>query len=294
MNLDGECYPCMMAQAFRAAKLSGLRGEELLQALRETAAFLAEVPPFLTPPAAAEVFYGKIKERSGVEDPYREAKKGADLHALSLLPRLRREMKEDPDPLAYALKASVAGNAVDFGALEKPPDLEESLRRVLRRGLDPECVEMLRRDLEGATSVLLVCDNAGEIVLDRLLCEALAHLHPRLAVTAAVRGGPAINDATVTEAREAGLEETCRVITTGLAMAGVDLDRCSSAFRDAFRRADVVLAKGQGNFETLDEADRDVYFLFQVKCDRVAAHLGAEKGSALILPPRKAMLKGTG
>lgn len=286
MRMYPECMPCMMEQARRAARLSGLEGDALQRAMRETEALLRDLDPALSPPAAAEFFYGRIKELSGVEDPYRALKSESNAAALELLPGLRREAASSPDPLGFALRAAVAGNIIDFGARGGPGDLEENLRRVLREDLFVDHVELLREDLEKASSVLLICDNAGEVVLDRLLCEVLRGLYPSLALTAAVRGGPMINDATLEDAAEAGLDSACRVITTGTALAGVDLERSAREFREAFLSADVILAKGQGNFETLDAREENIYFLFQVKCDCVSRLLEAVKGSALVMSLR--------
>jgi len=282
MRLDAECYPCMMSQAFRAAKLSGLKGAALRDAMRETAAFLQEVDPTTSPPGAAVFFYDRIKELSGVEDPFHELKLISNEKALALLPRLREDIKNSPDPLSFAMRAAVAGNIIDFGAFAAPADLEENIQRVLENEAFIDHTEQLHTDLASASSALLICDNAGEIVMDRLLCEVLLSLYPSLDLTAAVRGGPAINDATLEDAQKTGLDVVCPVITTGLAMAGIELDKCSPRFRENFHNADIILAKGQGNFETMDGRRENIYFLFQVKCDCVSKALGAEKGAAVI------------
>lgn len=287
MRLDAECYVCMMEQALRAGRLSGLTGDALGEAMRETAAILKGVDPALTPPGAAVFFYRRIKELSGVEDPYRHLKSVSNRSALDLLPGLRREAAGAPDPLAFALRAAVAGNIVDFGNRSGPGDLEGSLRNVTTGDLFVDHTPYLRSDLEGASSLLLLCDNAGEIVMDRLLCEVLTDLYPGLVLTAAVRGGPMINDATVEDAVEAGLDGICEVISTGYAMAGIDLEKSALAFRQAFAAADVIIAKGQGNFESLEGRGENVYHLFQVKCECVADYLAAEKGAALIWSLRR-------
>ena len=282
MKLDAECYPCMMSQALRAARLSGMKGDALHDAMQETEAFLREVDPSISPPAAAVFFYDRIKELSGVEDPFRELKHESNQKALALLPRVREDVWGSSDPLSFALRAAVAGNIIDFGALAAPMDLEKNLREVLEKEAFIDHAKQLHTDLASASSALLICDNAGEIVMDRLLCEVILSLHPSLDLTAAVRGGPAINDATLEDAQEVGLDQVCPVITTGLAMAGIELERCSPRFREAFHTADVILAKGQGNYETMDGRQENIYFLFQVKCDCVSKALGAEKGAAVI------------
>jgi uncharacterized protein with ATP-grasp and redox domains len=272
----------MMSQALRAARLSGMKGEALQKAMEETEALLGEVDPTINPPAAAVFFYDRIKQLSGVEDPFLELKHESNEKALSLLLRLREDVESSTDPFSLALRAAVAGNIIDFGALAAPLDLEENLQKVLENEPFIDHTNQLREDLAGASSALLICDNAGEIVMDRLLCEVLSSLYPSLDLTAAVRGGPAINDATIEDAQETGLDLVCPVIDTGLAMAGIELERCSPRFQEAFFNADVILAKGQGNFETMDEREEDIYFLFQVKCDCVSKALGADKGSAVI------------
>ncbi|MDD3719105.1 MAG: ARMT1-like domain-containing protein [Actinomycetota bacterium] len=282
MKLDAECYPCMMAQSYRAARLSGLEGESLRRALRSTASILGDLDPDVSPPGAAALFYDAIKELSGVEDPFLALKEESNRMALELLPLLREDARGYGDPFAYALRAAVAGNIIDFGARAEPGDLGENLARVLETEPFIDHGTILRRELEKARRALIICDNAGEIVFDRFLCEILLSEFPQLELTAAVRGGPAINDALLKDASEAGLPDLCKVITTGLAMAGVDLLRASRDFREALGAADVILAKGQGNFETLEGEEGNIYFLFQVKCDCVSAYLGARKGLAVI------------
>ncbi len=288
MKIDAECYPCMMSQALRAARLSGLEGKDLMEAVRESAAVIAAAEPDLSPPGVAALFYDRLKEVSGTDDPYRDLKSESNARAAALLPRLREEAMGSADPLSYALKAAVAGNIIDFGARAEPGDLEENLRRVLESDPFIDHSARLREDLAAASSLLIICDNAGEIAMDLLLAEVVASLYPGIAITAAVRGGPAINDATLEDARQTGLDPAFPVITTGLAVAGVELERCSPRFREAFHSADVILAKGQGNFETLDARAENIFFLFQVKCECVSKALGAGKQDAVILSRRGA------
>ncbi|MBN2028333.1 MAG: DUF89 family protein [Actinobacteria bacterium] len=282
MRLEAECYPCMMAQAYRAARLSGLGGEALRRTMRLTASVLRDVDPSASPPEVAAVFYDRIKELSEVEDPFLQLKEESNRKAMALLPGIRAEAERHSDPLFYALQAAVAGNIIDFGAQADPGDLEENLARVLESEPFIDDSALLRHDLDKASHALLVCDNAGEIALDRFLCEILLHEFPHLELTAAVRGGPAINDALLKDAGDVGLDQVCEVITTGMAMAGVNMERCSPLFRERFYAADVILSKGQGNFETMDDRDENIFFLFQVKCECVSNHLGAKKGLAVI------------
>lgn len=282
MKLDAECYPCMMGQAYRAAMLSGLEGADLRKAMRLTADILGNIDPDSSPPEAAAVFYDQIKAFSGVDDPFLRLKEEGNRKAMELLPMLRNKAEEYSDPLFLALRAAVAGNIMDFGAQAEPGDPGDNLRMILEEEPFIDHGPQLRRDLESASRVLIICDNAGEIAMDRFLCEILTREFPHAELTAAVRGGPAINDALLEDARQVGLDGLCRVITTGLAMAGVDPARASLDFLAEYEKSDVILAKGQGNFETLESEEANLYFLFQVKCDCVSAYLGARKGLAVI------------
>ena len=136
----------------------------------------------------------------------------------------------------------------------------------------------LRADLAAAESVLYIGDNAGEIVMDELFLATL----DRPGVTFVVRGGPVINDATVEDAESVGIPAHARVITTGDDSPGVIPERSSEEFRTAFDAADVVIAKGQGNLEGLWDAEREIYFLLTVKCERVARHIGVEVGDFIV------------
>jgi uncharacterized protein with ATP-grasp and redox domains len=153
-----------------------------------------------------------------------------------------------------------------------------SLRAAERAPLAGD-VDSLRRAADGAASILYLADNAGEIVVDRLLIERLGPER----VTVAVRGAACLNDATLEDAEAAGLTGLVRVIGNGSDVPGTALELCDEAFREAFASAGLVIAKGQGNFETLTEAPRDICFLFKVKCAVVAAEAGLPLGAQAIV-----------
>ena len=135
-----------------------------------------------------------------------------------------------------------------------------------------------RAALKDCRKLLYVCDNSGEIAFDRLLIE---RLRERCQVTASVKSEPIINDATMQDAEEVGLPALVRVIETGSGDIGVNWERASREFVQAFRAADIVLAKGQGNFETLDETPGEIFFLLKAKCPEVAAELAVKEGALI-------------
>ncbi len=152
----------------------------------------------------------------------------------------------------------------------------------MNQSIDLSSVEALKIKAESASRILYLGDNAGEIVLDRLLVEQL----PTEKVTFAVRGAPIINDATLEDAIAGGITELVDVMDNGSDMPGTILESCSEAFRKLFAQADIVIAKGQGNYETLSDADGHIFFLLKAKCPVIAKDIGCEVGDLVILERR--------
>lgn len=280
-----ECVPCFVRQALEAVMMA--TDEEPLRErlMREVLSELSEFPFDESPPVMGRRIHEIVRESTGHQDPYAEAKRRSNELALELLPALRREVQAASDPLDAAVRLAIAANVIDLGAKAERELGREVVRAeleaALNEPLDPAGLEQLRRATEDAGHILYLADNAGEIVFDRLLIE---HLPPRR-VTVAVRGAPIINDATLEDARRVGLQEAAEVITNGTASPGTPLDDCSAAFRERFAASDVVIAKGQGNYETLSDAEGSIFFLLRVKCPVLARDTGREVGCSVIITP---------
>ena len=188
-----------------------------------------------------------------------------------------------------AIRLVIAGNVIDFGVNShlSETQVRESITYALSAPLEGN-VEEFCSALSGVEHILYLADNAGEIVFDRLLIEQL----PAGKVTVAVKGFPAINDATLADAEAAGIHEVAEVIENGSDAPGTILDDCSESFRDRFDQADLVIAKGQGNYETLSEVDKDIYFLLKAKCPVIARDIGCQEGAMIL--KRSSMSKGKG
>jgi hypothetical protein len=233
----------------------------------------------LPPPVMGQRIHRLLRELSDNPDPYREAKRRQNAMAMALLPELETIVAGSPDPLLTAARLAVAGNIIDMGVGGEMNEtkVRDSMERALEEPLQGDW-EGFRKAARAAPSILYLADNAGEIALDRLLVE---HLGPgRVAV--AVRGGPAINDATLEDAAAVGMDRMAEVIDNGSDAPGTILGDCRSEFIDRFRKADMVIAKGQGNYETLSDAPREVFFLFQAKCRVAAEHAGYPQGSWVV------------
>lgn len=213
-----------------------------------------------------EELYRKHFHLSG--DRYGTEKRESNLFALSQLPRVEKLIKSQPDPLLAALKFAIQGNYIDYSALNDTVSMD-TLEKMLDEALDMvlpcETYEKLCSDLQKAKTLLILTDNAGEIAFDRLLGETLQETFPKLSITYCVRGGNVLNDATREDAAFVGIRFP--VIDSGIHIAGTVPEELGEAAKTAFETADVILAKGMGNTETLFGCGKNVYYAFLVKCE---------------------------
>ena len=280
-----DCIPCFIRQALDSARLATPDEAVQERVVREALRAGAEMDLRQTPPAMAQHIHRAIREFAGQGDPYREIKDWSNRMALTLYPTLRTRVEDSNRPMETAIRLVIAGNVIDFGVNShlSETQVRESITHALSAPLEGD-VEEFCSALSGADRILYLADNAGEIVFDRLLIEQL----PPGKVTVAVKGFPAINDATLADAEAAGIHQVAEVIENGSDAPGTILDDCSESFRDRFDKADLVVAKGQGNYETLSEVDKDIYFLLKAKCPVIARDIGCQEG-AMILERSKSM-----
>ncbi len=280
MRTSLDCITCLIRQTVEASRFvsadPAMHERVLRDVLRMAAGLdLSEAPPLLTQQAQR-----RIRELTGDPDPYRELKQRANESTLAVLPALEAEVRSAPDPLSAALRLAIAGNTMDAGAdgAAGIEGIERELSVAHERPFHGD-VDEFRRAVASARSILFLTDNTGEIVIDRLLAEQL----PLERTTFAVRGAPVLNDATRADARSAGLDRLAEVIDNGSDAPGTVLEDCSPEFRRRFAEADLIIAKGQGNYETLSDEPRDIFFLFAVKCDVAAWHVGLPRGTQVLL-----------
>ena len=274
-----ECVPCFARQALDAvseAVADPARRESLLRRL------LLEIASgdwSDSPPAMAQRLHRSIRRKLDNPDPYRDVKARMNRMAASLVPAMRARIAAHPDPREAAVRVAIGGNLLDVGAKTQitAEDLPAHLETIW--------TQPLRGDLNGffqavarAHCILYLADNAGEIYFDRLLIERL----PAEKITVFVRGFPVLNDATTEDADAAGLPELVPVLNNGSDAPGTLLEDCSDEFRGWFDRADLIIAKGQGNYETLSDVKKNIFFLFTVKCPLVATRVGEPVGSLVV------------
>lgn len=223
-----------------------------------------------------------VRDVTGSNDPYRILKERYNRRALNLLPKMKEMVRESSNPFETAARLAIAGNIIDFGHVNTSSHISLSsiIDDTLKRPLSINHLLLLRRELSSARRVLYLTDNAGEIVFDRLFIEQIEGHREKVVV--AVKGKAVINDATMDDAKEAGLHHIVRIIDTGSDSPGTILEMCTEAFCSEFEAADLIIAKGQGNYETLSSSPGNIYFLLKVKCPTIAFDLGLSVGDIIV------------
>lgn len=278
MKTYNECIPCFARQGVEAALAYAPDDPELQQdVLRAVLRISAEADYSKSPPEIAAEYFRAIVKLTGVADPHEAAKKASNETVLKLLSQLRKQIEASSEPLGTAVRMAIAGNIIDFGTPhgQKGNGLLDVIEHAIHSEMCMDSFEFFKQRVESAKLILYIGDNCGEAMLDRLLIERL----PMEKVVYAVRGKPVLNDMTMAEVPMTGIDQFCRVIDNGHDAPGIVIDACSADFRAVFAAADMIISKGQGNFETLQDCPREIFFLMKVKCDVVARETGLPLGS---------------
>ena len=278
-----DCLPCFIRQALDAARMATCDEKVQERVLRGVLDAAAEMELDQSPPVMGQYIHRIIRNLSGNNDPYKKVKADFNRYALKLYPECKKVVERSSFPFETAVRFAAAGNAIDFGALAEvgQPDIDDFTAHSLSEPLFGSW-EALWEAARSAETILYLGDNAGEIVFDRLLIEQL----PMDKVTLAVKGRPVINDATMTDAKAAGITDLVNVIDNGSDAPGTVIEECSDIFKRYFDAADLVISKGQGNYETLSDVEKTIFFIVKVKCRVIADHIGCEPGAFVVKGPR--------
>ncbi len=280
MNINQDCVTCILGQVDKTLRLLN-PNEEITKKIQKQALEMSKSFSFShTPPWGAREVYEMIAQETGLEDPLEVVKQESIKLATSLLPEVYEALQQSSDPLFAAIKASAAGNVIDFGAKEQF-DLEEEVAKVFDTPFAVDAYEAFRLALSKSDSLLVLADNSGENVFDKVLLETLKTLFPDLQLYYATRGKAIINDITTKEAYQIGIDKVATILDTGVDTPGLVTERASQDFLNFYNQAPLVLAKGMGNYECLEDGNRDLFFLFKVKCNVVANSINQEVGSLI-------------
>ncbi len=285
---NSECLICHLGKALKTAEALGDEATAMAFAKELMGEYLSAPPTAGSPwfgPATADLlhkYYGLDIDR------FRQEKLDSNAFVLSRMEQIRAKVETAPDPVFAGLQFAILGNYIDFSALHGEVSferLEQMLDSALEMELDKECYVNLCNDLSAAERLLYITDNAGEIGFDRIFAEEIQKKYPHLAITFCVRGGPANNDATREDAAAVGIPFP--VIDNGNRVPGTQLELLGDEAKQALESADVIIAKGQGNVETMLGCGYNVYYAFLVKCIRFIRRFNKPKLTPMLVKERQ-------
>jgi len=289
-----DCIPCFFKQALEAARLAGASPKEQRDVINHVARKLPFFPLSASPPAMGKIVYGGVRKITKKADPYKFIKAKSNLLALRLYKTLKSKVSRSGDRLLKAVELAIAGNIIDYG-VKNSLNVEKELKKILNQEdkiIKTESARLFnyrdfRKALKKAGDVLYLGDNAGEIVFDRILIEEIVKMYPDKKIIYAVKEKPVINDALAEDAYFCGIDRTARIISSGLDVPGTILSFCSKSFLNIYKKAGMIISKGQGNFEALSEEKRPIFFLFMAKCPVVARDIKSKVGDIILFYNKK-------
>lgn len=274
-RLNPECIPCIINKQIGCypKKVSKNSAIEYMQRILKV---IADAPDTTSAPEIIHEIYAIQKELFGYIQDYSDIKRHFNKLMLDLEPEILSAIHHAPDTLKAAVQYAMMGNYIDFAAMENVDEqkLREFLDTAQSTPLDTDTFENLKKDLSEAKTLVYLTDNCGEIVLDKLLISVIRKQYPGIDIAVIVRGAPAINDATVEDAIQTGLADLIPVIGNGSDIAGTCLDKLSNEARERIDTADVLIAKGQANYETLQKSGKNIFYIFMCKCKLFAERFG--------------------
>jgi len=291
MNTHLSCLPCFFKQVVESAALLGLSDEAAKQIANAVGAHLGEHAMEQSPPEMAAFIQSQLVLHTGKTDPYDEIKRESNAQALFVYQQLRSIVAESTHPLRTAVELACAGNIIDYGVSSHGVDVGREIEMILAQeeaslAQDGEAlfeIDNLERALQTSKRVLYVGDNAGEIVFDRVLLETIKHLYPQLSLHFATRGRPILNDVLTGDAIDCGIDTVATIVSSGVPTPGLALTYASKEFIELYSTFDLVISKGQGNFECLNESEGPIFFLFITKCPVIMEEIGSKMRQIVLM-----------
>jgi len=284
MKATYDCIPCIVRQTIEAVRI-GVDDEQLQRdVINKTLKYLQDANLELSPPELGKHIYKIISESLGGIDPYKDFKHKFNKFILENYQYLRKIIYLSDDPVYLAVKLSIAGNQFRFREGDAVYQLENMLSDIHKLEFAIDDYSQFLSDLLASKNILFLADNAGEIVFDKLFIEVLKRFYPERGhkFTVVVRGAPIINDATLEDAELVDLDEVASVIDNGDNAPATVLQHVSEEMRTLYENSDLIISKGQGNFETLNEEEKLIYFMFKIKCPVISKALDAPPGGLVL------------
>ncbi len=271
-----DCIPCFMNQALRAGRLATSDTTKHKALLDYTAELIKTLNLEKSPAENGAEIYHKVREITGIYDPYKAIKRNSIREAQQLYAKVKTIVNSADNPLLMAVRAAIAGNVIDFG-IDKTFDIQSDLNKILYQDFAILDFDAFAQSVSKAKTILYLADNAGESVFDKLLIETINK--PVIYVTREV---PVINDVTIDDALASGIDDVAKIISSGTSAPGIILSLCNKKFVSLFNKTDMIISKGQGNFEGLSDADGNIFFLLKAKCPVIAKALNVRVNDIIL------------
>jgi uncharacterized protein with ATP-grasp and redox domains len=275
MKIQEKCIPCIVNQAIKVADMVGLEDKE--QLLTKVFTYLSQVDfkESSTPELIGQIFT-LLKKEIGNGDPYKETRVQYNKMFLEQMPDLEQEINGVNNPFLEAIKYAIIGNVIDFNPIHNLllSDIEACFLRLKEEKLEINHSNFLMQEIGDADTILYMGDNCGEICLDKILIKKIKELNPSCQVFFGTRGDAVVNDSVEDDAYFVGIDDYATVISNGDSSLGTVLYRTSKRFQEIYQNADIVIAKGQANYESLSSENKNIYFLLMTKCSVIANDIG--------------------
>ncbi len=281
MKINEVCAQCVYDK--QAARTNN---QEYLQEIKS---IIDHRNPEDTSPYLVYQFNQIYRKYFGETQSFREEKKKYNDLVLSMENSIRKKIDKSQDPLSTALLFSRVGNYIDFGAMTEVNESQfmELLEKPVFSEKDRKTIQSFRRECAKARSFLLLADNCGEIVLDKLLMEQLRKEYPHMSLYVMVRGGEVLNEVTIEDARYVGIHKVAKIISNGTSIAGTFYDKITEEAKNGIDHADVILSKGQGNYETISKQNRHIFYSLLCKCDLFTERFEVPKYTGIFVEERE-------
>ena len=275
MKLQEKCIPCIVNQSIKVADMVGIEDKNDL--LREMFRYLSNVDfSMISSPELIGENFNVLKRITGNVDPYKKTRERYNKMFLDRIDLFEEEIAKSEDNFMEAVKYAIIGNVIDFNPIHEltESDINEKFEILKKEKLEIDDTEELRKDIDCARSILYLGDNCGEICLDKILIKKIKKRNPACQIFFATRGAAVVNDSVEEDAYLVGMDEYARIISNGDGSLGTVLTRTSKEFNEIYYSADVIIAKGQANYECLSNENQNIYFLLMTKCDVIAKSIG--------------------
>jgi len=284
MKINYSCLPCLINQVVKVAGMTNADHKEIL--FQDVFRYLSKIDYTETNPEIIGSTFRLLKKHIKNDDPYLEVRNYYNDMFLNMTDMFKHRINQSDLSFEAAIKYAIIGNIIDFNPIHggKLDDIMKYFDNVENLILTIDHTKNLIQDITKSKTLLYIGDNCGEICLDKILIEKIRENNPDIDIYFGVRGAPVVNDSIESDAYRVGIDTYAKIISNGDDSLGTVLTRTSEEFNNIYREAEIVIAKGQANYESLsDQEDKNIYYLLMTKCDVIAADIGVPQKSMICM-----------